>query len=117
MHPFDQEAKEDHDIVFEVVREAFKYMPFADGDVHHLVNRLRNSDAFIPELSLVAEKDYRIVGHILLTELSLKGSTEEKKGLSLGSRVSVHPDSPAKEWHRRRTHRMPPMTKARRARL
>lgn len=37
----------------------------------HLVDRLRECNAFIPELSLVAEIDSAIVGHILLTRAAI----------------------------------------------
>lgn len=46
-------------------------MEKTNGDEPNLVNRLRKSDAFIPELSQVAEKDGKIIGHILLTRMKI----------------------------------------------
>lgn len=38
-----------------------------------LVDRIRASDRFVPELSLVAETGHRVVGHVLLTYVELCG--------------------------------------------
>lgn len=60
-----QEAPRDHDRVIAVVKEAFESAEYSDGREHHLVKALRMGEAFIPELSLVAEVDGKIVGHIM----------------------------------------------------
>lgn len=64
-----QEEERDFPVVYRVVKEAFADMPMASGDEPDLVNRLRGSTAFIPELSLVAEVDGELVGHILFTRM------------------------------------------------
>jgi predicted N-acetyltransferase YhbS len=66
-----QEEKKDHDAVYQVVKTAFETMEKANGDEQDLVNRLRKSEAFIPELSLVAEIDGKIIGHILFTRMKI----------------------------------------------
>lgn len=71
-----QERADDRDTVYEVVKEAFAKAAYADGDEQDLVNRLRNSAEFIPELSLVAELEGEIVGHILFTRLMIAQKTE-----------------------------------------
>ena len=49
-----QEEIEDVTEVYRVIQKAFENADYSDHDEHHLVNRLRNSTKFIPELSLVA---------------------------------------------------------------
>jgi len=65
------EIEHDFKAVYDVVRNAFKNEAYSDHDEHNLVGRLRRSDAFVPGLSLVAEADGDIVGHILLTEIAI----------------------------------------------
>lgn len=62
-----QEKHNDHDAVYKVVKEAFATAEQSDGNEQELVVALRNSTSFIPELSLVAVEDGKIVGHILFT--------------------------------------------------
>lgn len=85
-----QEYKNDFGAVHRVIEEAFRTAPYSDQDEHYLVQRLRLSDAFIPELSLVAEKEGKIVGHILLTRIKIKDSSNIYESLALAP-VSVLP--------------------------
>ncbi len=62
-----QETPEDFAAVRAVVREAFGTAEHADGNEQDLVDALRLGDAFVPELSLVAEVDGRIAGHVMFT--------------------------------------------------
>ncbi|MEL7121554.1 MAG: N-acetyltransferase [Bacteroidota bacterium] len=78
-----QETATDHQEVFKLTEEAFLTMPYSDHTEHFLVERLRKSSAFIPELSLVAVLEDKIVGHILLTKVMLVNGTEKKEVLSL----------------------------------
>lgn len=66
-----QEQEKDWDSVYRVVKAAFEAAEHADGDEQDLVNRLRRSDAFIPELSLVAEWKGGIIGHVLFTKIKI----------------------------------------------
>jgi predicted N-acetyltransferase YhbS len=85
-----RETEADYKFTESVVEEAFKDMEFATHDEYLLVQRLRKGNAFIPELSLVAESDNKIVGHILFTRMSIRGS-EDFESLSLAP-VSVLPE-------------------------
>lgn len=85
-----QEKTEDYKQVFNLVEKAFKDQPYSDGDEQLLVERLRKSDSFIPELSLVAEIDKNIVGYILLTKLKIIDGEKEYATLSLAP-VAVLP--------------------------
>lgn len=86
-----QEKPEDFKIVFRLIEKAFEPIQFSDHKEQFLVERLRKSKAFIPELSMVAEVDRRIVGHILLTKLKIKNDQHEFDSLALAP-VSVLPE-------------------------
>lgn len=82
-----QEKLEDYRQVEQVVERAFAHAEHTDHDEHNLVARLRSSEAFLPQLSLVAEQDGRIVGYILFTKLKVGQTTQ----LALAP-LAVHPD-------------------------
>ena len=70
------ETPADHYAVEEITRDAF--WEFWDSeyresgkricDEHLLVHKLRNVEAFVPELNYIAEADGKIVGHIIYTK-------------------------------------------------
>jgi len=68
-----QENPADYPIVFDLIKESFKNEEHTDHQEHFLVERLRSSDDFVPELSLVAEIDGEVVGYILLTKVKIIG--------------------------------------------
>ncbi len=72
-----KEEEKDRQNVFNVVEEAFKKEPYSDHREQFLVERLRKSHAFVPELSLVAEINNKIVGYILLTKIKIINSFSE----------------------------------------
>ncbi len=67
-----KERATDYDQVEQVIESAFRSVDYSDQTEHKLVNRLRNSSAFIPDLSLVAISDDQIVGHILVTRIHIE---------------------------------------------
>jgi predicted N-acetyltransferase YhbS len=71
-----QETEKDYSLTEQVVEEAFKEAEHASHDEHLFVHRIRESDAFIPELSLVAEIEDKIVGHILFSKMMITGHCE-----------------------------------------
>ncbi len=85
-----KEEFNDFKAVFTLVEEAFKEKEYSDHTEQFLVERLRSSDTFIPELSLVAEVHGKLVGHILLTKIKVKNDFEEFKSLAMAP-VSVLP--------------------------
>lgn len=68
-----QEEAKDHHAVYSLVKRAFETAEHADGNEQDLVNALRQSEAYIPALSLVAEIDGRLAGHILFTKAEVGG--------------------------------------------
>lgn len=70
-----QETNKDHDEVYELIKEAFASAEHSDGTEQDLAAALRAGKAFVPELSLVAEQDGKIAGHILFTEAKVGDDT------------------------------------------
>lgn len=71
-----QEQNSDYQPVYRLVQKAFASAEHSDGNEHDLVKALRGSDAFIPQLSLVAESAGRLAGYILFTKLHIGQYTE-----------------------------------------
>lgn len=70
-----QETIDDYNEVYNLIRTAFANAHHSDGTEHDLVTNLRKSIAFVPQLSLVAEIDGKIAGHIMFTEGKVGDST------------------------------------------
>lgn len=91
-----QSRAEDRPTIFELVESAFGNVPESDHREQYLVERLHESAAFVPQLSLVAESaDGRVVGYILLTEVEIV--SDSGVAVSLG----VAPLAVAPEFQRR----------------
>ena len=85
-----QETIADYTNVFGIIEEAFRKEQYSDDKEQFLVEKLRDSDAFIPELSIVAEDHGELVGHILLTKIQIKNDEKAFESLALAP-VSVKP--------------------------
>ncbi|MDY8137490.1 N-acetyltransferase [Aquimarina sp. 2201CG5-10] len=86
-----QENRNDFKEVFSLIEKAFKSEQFSDHKEQFLVERLRKSKAFIPELSMIAETEGKIVGHVLVTKLKIKNELKEFDSLALAP-ISVLPE-------------------------
>ncbi len=80
------ETKKDYDAITEINNLAFKRE--TEGK---LVQNLRQNPNFVPELSLIAEKDNRIIGHILFYPIKINEDNLKHDSLALAP-MSVHPD-------------------------
>jgi predicted N-acetyltransferase YhbS len=69
-----QERPEDYSQIYDLVKRAFETAQVSNGDEQNLVDRLRASDNYIPELALVAEQDGELIGHILITRKTIAGA-------------------------------------------
>lgn len=86
-----QETKKDHQTTEDIVKKAFADAEYSDHKEQFLVNKLRRSKVFVPELSLVSETDGKTVGHIMLTLLIVENDEREYESLALAP-VSVLPE-------------------------
>ncbi|MGE8054647.1 GNAT family N-acetyltransferase [Bacillus mycoides] len=82
-----QEQQNDCSKTEEVVQQSFLNEEFSDKKEHELVKRIRECDAFIPELSIVAV-DEEIVGHIMLSKIKIEQDGTSVESLALAP-VSV----------------------------
>lgn len=62
------EAFDDYSAIDELYQQAFER-----NNEAQLVENIRNSNYYIPQLSLVAQIDNRVVGHILFSHINLVG--------------------------------------------
>lgn len=86
-----QEEHGDYEQVFNLIELAFKNEEFSDQKEQFLVDRLRRSTAFVPELSIVAEQKDKIIGHILFTKIMIRNDERSFGSLALAP-VSVLPE-------------------------
>ncbi|OGP56518.1 MAG: GNAT family N-acetyltransferase [Deltaproteobacteria bacterium RBG_13_52_11b] len=80
------EREEDHAAIDEVNRGAF-----GRENEARLVENLRRSSTFIPELSLVAVKDVSVVGHLLFSPIAIQMGNSNLPALALAP-VAVRPE-------------------------
>ena len=71
-----KEKKEDYEKIYNVIKTAFQTAEHCDGNEQDLVNDLRNRDGYIPELSLVALSEGKVVGYIMFTKILINNNEE-----------------------------------------
>jgi len=81
-----KEKRDDYPIITEVLSLAF-----GRKNEGHLVERLRVNPSFLPELSIVAEIESSIIGHILFFPVSIVSGNVRLPSLALAP-ISVVPD-------------------------
>ncbi len=82
-----EERKEDISAISDVTKAAFEKMEISNQTEHLIIDALRNADVLT--ISLVAELNGNIVGHIAFSPVVMSDGTEDWYGLGP---VSVHPD-------------------------
>lgn len=81
------EREEDREAIAAVVRAAFVRHP---DEVALLVDQIRASENYVPDLALVAEDESGVIAHVMLSWVGLEGSARDRI-LNL-SPMSVRPD-------------------------
>lgn len=91
--------KDYKDIISLILRSFQEGTDYSDGsDIIALVEEIRDSKYYIPELSFVAELDGKIVGHFLFSHFPLSATKEgnhpdeENSDIVMLAPVSVHAD-------------------------
>ncbi len=94
-----EEHKDYKSIISLILRSFQEGTDYSDGtDIIALVEEIRDSKYYIPELSFVAELNDRIVGHFLFSKFSLSPTKEggydngENSEIVMLAPVSVHAD-------------------------
>ena len=94
-----EEHKDYRDIVSLILRSFREGTDYSDGtDIIALVEEIRDSEFYIPELSFVAELDQKVVGHFLFSRFPLSPTREgghgrrTDSGIVMLAPVSVHAD-------------------------
>jgi putative acetyltransferase len=64
---------------------------FNEENEAHLIDLIRQTDLYVPELSLVAIVEERVVGHVMFSYVTLEAPTGERRILDLAP-LAVHPD-------------------------
>ena len=92
------ETKKDYKDIISLVLRSFKEgTEYSDGsDIIALIEEIRMSEYYIPELSFVAELDGKIVGHFLFSKFPLSKTKEgghiNDGSIAMLAPVSVHAD-------------------------
>lgn len=86
-----RETEKDFESIYKLIEESFKTAEHADGNEQDLVNKLRNSDSYINELTLVAIDGDKIVGHIMFTKAFIESENNKVETLALAP-LAVSPE-------------------------
>jgi putative acetyltransferase len=82
-----EEKSTDVEVISEVTIAAFEMMAISDHTEQFIIDALRSAKALT--VSLVAEADHIVVGHIAFSPVTMSDGTQDWYGLGP---VSVHPD-------------------------
>jgi len=86
-----QETEKDYKTVENLTREAF-WNVYRPGCLeHYVLNQFRNRKEFIPQLSLVLEKDVEIIGHIMYAKAEITADDGKIIPVMTFGPFSIHP--------------------------
>lgn len=73
--------KEDYENIYNLVKVAFETAEVSDGDEQDFVLDLRKGQNYLPELEFVAEEAGQLIGHIMMTKLTVQTENGEFTGV------------------------------------
>jgi len=76
-----KETNQDFDQIYNLVKTAFLTAEVSAGTEQDLVNEIRESDQYIPELSLVYEENGKVIGHIMLSKAYIHDGENKSEAL------------------------------------
>lgn len=86
-----QETPSDHQAIAEVIVDTYRDVWYSNHKEQEMVERLRRSKAFVPQLSIVAQDENgELAGHILFTEITIQNNGQSHTALALAP-LSVKP--------------------------
>lgn len=88
-------VEKDYPQIQKVVEAAFKNVEMSDHTEHELIMKIKQSEAHIPELSIVALEDDKIVGHLMMSKINIIDGDKQHLSLALAP-VAVAPDEQMK---------------------
>lgn len=81
------ETPDDYTTIFNITRDAFAEKSFSDGTEQYIIDRLRDADALT--VSLVAESEGGVVGHVAFSPVTISDGSDGWYGLGP---IAVRPD-------------------------
>jgi predicted N-acetyltransferase YhbS len=85
------EKESDYHAISEVIKATYKDVSYSNHKEQDMVSQLRNSKAFIPQLSIVADDENgALAGHILSTKIGIQTTDQLLEALALAP-LSVTP--------------------------
>lgn len=87
-----REKESDFQAISELIKRAFENEEMSDHQEQFLVDRLRLSEGFIPDLAIIAQIEERIVGYILLTKVEILSINESQHSTLALAPVAVLPE-------------------------
>lgn len=79
------ESADEFAVIHHLLQTAFQTAYYAEGDEQDFVNRRRNAEEYIPELTLVLQNADSIIGHVMLTRTWIDNATHRRPVLLLAA--------------------------------
>ena len=82
-----QERPLDKVPIAEMILQSYHDIPYSNHREHLMVERLRASSAYIPQLSLVAEIGDALAGHVMMTRITIRDPAADTAAKPYGAGI------------------------------